>query len=167
MDALELLKHDHDNVKALFKEFAGLGERAVKSKAEICQQICKELSVHAEIEETVFYPRVREAGKQEKDEVLEGLEEHQLIKELVGELESMRPEDETFDAKVKVLIEQVEHHVKDEETEMFPLVRKVMPKAELVALGAELQAAKAALNGELQGHASMSAARPRDGARKQ
>jgi hemerythrin superfamily protein len=141
-DALTLLKSDHDTVKELFAKFDSLGERAEKSKDSVVQQICRELTVHAQIEEEIFYPRVRRAGKEEKNEVLEGIEEHALIKELVAELEGMTSTEETFDPKVKVLKEQVEHHVEEEETEMFPDVRKTIDKDELVRLGEELAIAK-------------------------
>lgn len=141
-DALAVLKTDHDKVKELFSQFDALGDGATKTKQDLARKICQELTVHARIEEEVFYPRVRKAGEEEKDEVLEGLEEHKLIKELVAELEGMTPEDETFDAKVKVLKEQVEHHVKEEEGEMFPRVRKAIKEAELIRLGGELTEAK-------------------------
>jgi len=141
-DAIELLTADHEAVKELFKEFEGLGEHAVKGKQDVVTQICRELTVHAQIEEQIFYPRIRKAGKEEKDEVLEAVEEHQLIKQLVGELEGMGAEEESFDAKVKVLKEQVEHHVEEEEGEMFPHVRKALPQGELVSLGDQLLQAK-------------------------
>ncbi len=141
-DALAVLQTDHEKVKELFFQFDALGDGATKTKQDLASKICRELTVHARIEEEVFYPRVRKAGEEEKDEVLEGLEEHKLIKELVAELEGMTPEDESFDAKVKVLKEQVEHHVKEEEGEMFPRVRKAIKEAELIRLGGELTEAK-------------------------
>ena len=147
-DATEMLKSDHDHVKRLFSDFEALGELAVKGKQDVVGRICHELTVHAQIEEEIFYPRVRKAGEEEKDEVLEGIEEHQLIKELVAGLEGMSTEDETFDAKVKVLKEQVEHHVEEEEGEMFPRVRNALGGAELARLGAQLQEAKAAAASE-------------------
>jgi len=141
-NALAVLKADHDKVKGLFTQFDELGDGAIKGKQDVVSKICKELTVHATIEEEVFYPRVRKAGEEEKDEVLEGLEEHKLIKELVAELKSMTAEDESFDAKVKVLKEQVEHHVEEEEDEMFPHVRKAIKEEELARLGEELSQAK-------------------------
>jgi hemerythrin superfamily protein len=142
-DAIALLKADHKVVKQLFSEFKDLGDRAFKTKQDVVAQICEELTVHASIEEEVFYPRVRKVGEEEKDSVLEGIEEHAIIKELVAELGTLNAEDETFDAKVKVLIEQVEHHVEEEETEVFPAVQKALPKEELVALGERLAEMKA------------------------
>jgi hemerythrin superfamily protein len=141
-DAIKLLTTDHNEVKGLFQEFEGLGEQAFKGKQNVVGRICRELTVHAQIEEQIFYPRVRRAGKEEKDEVLEGIEEHQLIKELVAELEGMSAEEESFDAKVKVLKEQVEHHVEEEEGQMFPHVRKAIQQDELVKLGGQLWQAK-------------------------
>jgi hemerythrin superfamily protein len=142
-DAIDVLTSDHDAVDELFKKFDELGERAHKSKQEVVADICRELTIHAAIEEEIFYPRVRAAGKELKNEVLEGVEEHKHIKEGVAELETMSAEDETFDAKVKVLKEQVEHHVKEEEDEMFPEVRKALGEEELARLGEQLTEAKA------------------------
>lgn len=141
-DALAVLKADHDEVKKLFAEYDELGDQENTGKQGVVKQICHELTVHASIEEEIFYPRVRRAGSEEKDEVLEGIEEHRLIKELVGELEGMSPDAEAFDAKVKVLKEQVEHHVEEEEDEMFPHVRKAIDAAELERLGEQLTEAK-------------------------
>lgn len=143
-DAIAVLKADHKAVKELFAQFAELGDRADKSKQSLAQRICTELTVHAAIEEEIFYPRIRRAGEEEKDEVLEGVEEHQLIKKLVSEIQTMSPDDEAFDAKVHVLQEQVEHHVGEEESEMFPSVRKALKEEELVSLGEQLTAAKQA-----------------------
>lgn len=141
-DAIAVLKADHKNVKELFEKYESLGDSAVTTKQETAQQICHELTVHAAIEEEIFYPRVRRAGAEEKDEVLEGVEEHAQIKALVAEISALNPEDESFDAKMQVLKEDVEHHVQDEENEMFPNVRKAIAEAELVELGEKLTAAK-------------------------
>jgi hemerythrin superfamily protein len=141
-DAIAVLIADHRKVDELFSEFGGLGERAVKSKEEICRKVCQELTVHAQIEEEVFYPRIREEAEKVNDEVLESLEEHHLIKILVGELNDLGPGDEAFDAKMQVLQEQVEHHVKEEEKEMFPAVRKLLSEEVLDELGQALVDAK-------------------------
>ncbi len=141
-DAIAVLKADHDAVKELFAEYRALGDGAVKTKQRTAETICQELTVHAAIEEEIFYPRVRQAGKEVKDEVLEGVEEHALIKQLVSAIQALTPEDETFDAKMDVLMENVEHHVTEEETEMFPSVRKAIPAAELTEMGEQLTAAK-------------------------
>jgi hemerythrin superfamily protein len=142
MNALTLLTADHKTVEALFKEFEGLGERASARKKQIVGKIIKELSIHSAIEEMVFYPAVRAAVEDAEDEILESLEEHHIVKWTLSELEKMSPDDERFDAKVKVLMESVRHHVKEEQTELFPRVREVMERSELADLGEALAQAK-------------------------
>ena len=142
-DALDLLKADHDKVKEMFAKYDTLGDQAMVGRKDLAGQICRELTVHAHIEEQVFYPRVREAGRQIKDEVLEGLEEHHLIKHAVAELEPLASDNERYDAKVEVLKELVEHHVDEEEEDMFPRVRKAIDGKELEELGAAMEAARA------------------------
>jgi len=142
MDAIAILKADHKAVEALFKKYEGLGDRAVATKRKVVDQMIKELSVHAAIEEQVFYPGVRSANAEIKDVVLEGLEEHHIVKWTLSELEKMDPEDERFDAKVTVLMESVRHHVEEEEGEMFPEVRKSIKASELKEMGAALLEAK-------------------------
>ena len=113
MNAITLLKQDHKTVEELFKRFEKLGPRAVKSKQDIVERIVRELSIHAAIEEMVFYPAIREvveSGDLDKM-VLESLEEHQIVKWLLWELERMSPDYERFDSKLTVLIENVRHHV--------------------------------------------------------
>jgi hemerythrin superfamily protein len=143
LDATALLKADHDTVKEMFAKYDTLGDGAIAGKQELAGRICRELTVHAYIEEQVFYPRVREAGHQIKDEVLEGLEEHHLIKHAVAELEPLTADNERYDAKVEVLRELVEHHVDEEESDMFPRVRKAIDGRELEELGAAMEAARA------------------------
>jgi hemerythrin superfamily protein len=142
MHALTLLKEDHKTVEALFKQFEEASTPA-KKKA-ITKKIVKELAVHAAIEEQVFYPAVRAAMEDEEvqGEVLEALEEHHVVKWVLSEIEDLDPEHERFDAKVKVLIENVRHHVKEEEKELFAHVREAMGRKELEQLGAALMAAK-------------------------
>lgn len=147
MDALQLLKKDHRTVNALFKEFEALGDRAGKAKKKVVEKIIRELSVHAAVEETVFYPAIRAtAAKVEADEadddVLEALEEHHIVKWTLSELEKLGPDDERFEAKVTVLIESVRHHVKEEEEDLFPKVRQLFEPQELKALGEAMEAAK-------------------------
>jgi len=141
-DAIALLTADHRTVQELFRRYAKLGERAHKSRADLVQCITRELAVHAAIEEQVFYPRLREEGRRIEDEVLEGLEEHHLIKEALADLEKASPEDERYDAKVKVLIEQVQHHVKEEEGEMFPRARRALDRETLLDLADAMKAAR-------------------------
>ena len=144
MDAISLLKADHKTVEDLFKKFEKLGPRAKKGKKDVVERIVKELSVHAAIEELVFYPAVRQAIEDEKiDEmVLESLEEHHIVKWVLSELHNMSSEHERFDAKVTVLIENVRHHVEEEEEEMLPQSEEVLGKEELARLGQEMAARK-------------------------
>jgi hemerythrin superfamily protein len=132
MNAITLLKNDHKTVEDLFKRFEKLGPRAVKSKQDIVERIIRELSIHAAIEEMFFYPAVREAAA---DMVLESLEEHHIAKWVLSELEGMPADHERFDAKVSVLMENVRHHVKEEEKELFPQVNKLLDRATLDELG--------------------------------
>lgn len=137
MDAIALLKEDHRTVEELFKKFEGLGPRAKKGRRDTVDRMIKALSVHAAVEEVIFYPAVREAvGNGEIDTmVLEGLEEHHVAKWVLKELEDLDPEHERFDAKVSVLMESVRHHVKEEEKDLFPEVRKLFGRARLTELG--------------------------------
>jgi hemerythrin superfamily protein len=144
MDALTLLKEDHRTVEALFKKFESLGDRALKAKRKLVDQMVRELSVHAVIEEQVFYPAVRERVQKLEDEVLEALEEHHVAKWLLSELDGLPPEAERFDAKVSVLMENVRHHVKEEEKTLFPQVKRALKPADLKSLGELLEAAKKA-----------------------
>ncbi len=144
MDAIKVLKDDHKTVEGLFKKFESAGDRAHKTKRKLVDQIISDLSVHAAIEEQVFYPGVRASVSKAEDLVLESLEEHHIVKWTLSELENMDPQDERFDAKVTVLMESVRHHVKEEEKEMFPKVRKAMKAADLKDLGARLEQAKVA-----------------------
>jgi hemerythrin superfamily protein len=142
MDAITLLKNDHRTVEQLFKKFEQAGERAHKTKRKIVDQVIEELSIHGEIEESLFYPATRSNVEAAEDDVLESLEEHHVVKWTLSELEDMDPNDERFDAKVTVLIESVRHHVKEEERDMFPKVRKAMSRSELAALGERMEKAK-------------------------
>jgi hemerythrin superfamily protein len=144
-DAIAVLKADHRHVTELFDRFEGLGERAYATRERTLDRIIEELSIHAGIEENVFYPAVR-ARFAERDEsmVLEALEEHHVVKLLLRELESMDPRSERYVAKVTVLREIVEHHVEEEETELFKRVRDSFSRSELRDLGAELEAARSA-----------------------
>ena len=142
MDAITLLKEDHKTVEGLFKKFEQAGDRAVKTKRQLVDQMIKELTTHAYIEETVFYPAARKAAPDTTDHVLESIEEHHVVVWMLSELATMDPADERFTAKVTVLIENVRHHVKEEEQDWFPQVRKAMGTKNLRQLGEELPAAK-------------------------
>ena len=144
MDALKVLKQDHQKVKMLFGEVEGLGDRANAQRKKLFQKIDQELTVHAKIEETIFYPEFRRHAQdgEERDEVLEAYEEHNIVKTLIHELEDLDPKDETYKPKLQVLIELVEHHVKEEESTMFKMAREMFEKAELDQIGERLVKAK-------------------------
>ena len=138
IDAVAMLKADHAEVHAWFEEYEGLGDRANVSKSKLVKKICQALTIHTQIEEEIFYPAMREAGKdKEEDMVNEAVVEHASAKDLIAQLQEMDPEDDLYDAKVKVLGELVDHHVEEEEEEMFPDARKL--KLDMVALGEEMQ----------------------------
>jgi hemerythrin superfamily protein len=140
MDALELLKEDHEKVKELFEQAEGTEDE--KAKRKIFDEIQSELETHARIEETVFYPAM-EKHEELKDMVLESIEEHKQIKTLLKEIDNLKSDSEKFEPKLKVLMENVEHHAEEEEEgKMFPKVRKILGQHDLEALGEELEAAK-------------------------
>jgi hemerythrin superfamily protein len=118
-DAIEMLKADHQKVRELFQDYESAQDQKAKSK--IAQQVFVELETHAQLEETVFYPAFRqEADREGKQLVAESLQEHQRVKDLIGELRELDADDETFDVKFHELMENVEHHVEEEESEMLP-----------------------------------------------
>ncbi|QBI00413.1 hemerythrin domain-containing protein [Pseudoduganella albidiflava] len=138
-NAIELLKADHDKVKAMFEQYEGLSDRAVASKKKLVREICLELTKHTLAEEEIFYSAVRKALGDE-DMVDEATVEHACAKDLIEQLLSMEPGDDLYDAKVKVLSEQIEHHVEEEEKEMFPKAKKA--KLDMAELGEAIRARK-------------------------
>jgi hemerythrin-like domain-containing protein len=125
MDVLQILKKDHKKVKHLFEEFEKLSGRSAQKKHAVVQEIHKLLSAHAQLEEEVVYPALKEIRSEEmKDLLQEAYEEHQVTKTLLAELRELQPNDEHYDAKVKVMGEYVQHHVKEEEKEILPLAQK-------------------------------------------
>jgi hemerythrin-like domain-containing protein len=143
MDAITMLKDDHKTVEQLFKRFEKAGPRAYVEKRDIVDRIIDELSVHAAIEEQLFYPVARATVPGTEDLALESLEEHGVAKWVLADLEKMSPEDERFDAKVKVLIESVRHHIEEEEQDLFPKVRDELGRNDLSELGEAMAKAKA------------------------
>jgi len=137
-DAVALLRADHTTVEELFEKFEKPRDDA--KKLQIAQLICMELKIHAAIEEELFYPAVREVLPKEEDLLDEAEVEHASAKDLIAQIESGSPSDEKWDAKVTVLGEYIKHHVKEEQNEMFPKVKKT--KLDLVELGTRLQARK-------------------------
>ena len=145
MNALTLLHEDHREVAVLFEKFDDTGPRATTAKRHLVDQIIHDLSIHAAIEEQVFYPVVRAEVSGLTDQVLESLEEHHIVKWQLSELEKMSADDERFVAKVTVLKENVSHHVDEEENDLFPKVRRALSERRLSDLGDELAAAKLAV----------------------
>ncbi|HEY2797478.1 MAG TPA: hemerythrin domain-containing protein [Thermoanaerobaculia bacterium] len=140
-DATELLKKDHDKVRDLFKRYEA-SDRAAE-KAQIARTVCAELTVHAEIEEEIFYPALERAGQRDSVKMVrESVEEHKIVKTLVGELEGMTPRDPQFEAKFTVLREAVEHHADEEEDDLFPDAKRDLGENRLRELGGQMQARK-------------------------
>ncbi len=142
-DAVALLKQDHRTVEDLFEQFEKASGEGRKQK--LAEQICLELSVHAMIEEEIFYPACE--GKVDEDLLKEAYVEHDGAKVLIAEIEAGSPADEYYDAKVKVLGEQIEHHVKEEEKQMFPQAKKA--GLDLVALADEMLGRKEEISATL------------------
>lgn len=140
MNAIELLKKDHQKVAGLFKQYESAGEDAATKKEELFRRIKQELDIHARIEEEIFYPAARQVPVEEaKELVAEAHEEHKQVKTLLAELDGMDAEGEQFDAKMKVLKEDVEHHVEEEEDGLFPKVKKGLGSERLEDLGRQLE----------------------------
>ena len=141
MDALTLLRNDHAKVKSILKELEPTTERAVQTRTELFQRLKTELTVHEIIEEEIFYPTLKQHPKA-KEIVLEGYEEHDVVDTLMGELETLSVEDETWGPKAKVMIENIEHHIEEEEGEMFEKARQVFERDELEQLGRAMETRK-------------------------
>ena len=142
MNAIQLLKRDHRAVEALFGRFEKLGSGKSKEKKAIVQDLTRELSIHAAIEEEILYPAARAVAKDKEDLVLESLEEHHLVKVVLEELQSLSPTSERYDAKVRVLKEAIERHVAEEETDLFPALQRKLDRGTLEQLGGVLESAK-------------------------
>jgi hemerythrin superfamily protein len=141
-DAIAMLRADHKKVSGLFDDFENT--RSAARKKAIVAQICTELSVHAQLEEEIFYPAVK-AALRDKELVPEATVEHASVKDLIAQVEGAEPDGEMYDAKVKVMGEFVKHHVKEEQNEMF--VRAKKTRLDMVALGAEMAARRTELMG--------------------
>jgi iron-sulfur cluster repair protein YtfE (RIC family) len=141
MNAFELLKQDHKKVAGIFEKLEPTTERAEKTREELFTQLKQELTVHTTIEEQIFYPAIKDAD--ETHEItLEAFEEHAVVKQLLSELEADPKDTEEWKAKLTVLKENVEHHVEEEETEMFPKAKKVLSAEQIEELGTRMEAAK-------------------------
>ena len=141
MNAFELLKEDHERVSAIFEKLEPTTERALKTREELFAKLKTELQLHTQIEEQIFYPALKQE-EETREITLEGIEEHNVVKTLLEEMQAMPVDSEEWTAKLSVLKENVEHHVEEEEGEMFPKARKALPKEKIEELGARIEAAK-------------------------
>jgi hemerythrin superfamily protein len=142
MDAIDMLKADHAQVKKLFRNYEAAGDRAYQKKKEIAEELFAEITVHSTLEEELFYPAVKErADKEGKELVAESIEEHQIVAFLIEELKALDPKDERYQAKFTVLMENVEHHIEDEEEELFPEAEETLGDA-IERLGTQMKKRK-------------------------
>ncbi|UGT68072.1 hemerythrin domain-containing protein [Nocardia gipuzkoensis] len=138
-DAIVLLREDHKAIRKLFREFEKEGEDAVERKGEVVNKIIEALTVHTYLENECMYPEVRKLVPGLQEDILESYEEHHVADVLVTELAMMKPDDEHFTAKATVLIENVDHHIDEEENDWFPKVREQLGRKQLQDIGARLQ----------------------------
>jgi hemerythrin-like domain-containing protein len=149
-NAIDLLKADHAHVKALFQQYEAAGHRAHHKKQGIAEEVFAELEVHTTLEEGLFYPAMKRKTDQDgKDLVAEAMEEHHVVTTLMDELKGLDPKDERYDAKFKVLMENVEHHIEEEEEEMFPEAEEVLGER-LERLGTQMQERKQQLTASMK-----------------
>lgn len=141
MDVFELLKTDHEKVSGIMEKIDETTERGVKTREELFAQLKNELDLHAQLEEQLFYPALEDADET-RDITLEAYEEHNLVKQLLSELEAEPKDDEQWTAKFTVLKENVEHHVEEEEGELFKKARKVLSKEQREEIGRRIEEAK-------------------------
>ena len=147
MNAVTMLEEEHRELKRLLRDLEPTTERAVKTRTELYERIHRALTTHEQIEEEIFYPALKEHPRA-REIVLEGIEEHNVVDTLLGELAALSVEDETWGPKAKVMIENIEHHIDEEEDDMFVKARKVFEPAELRELGAAMAARRAELLAE-------------------
>lgn len=138
-DAIVVLREDHKRIRALFRDFQKAGDGATATKGRLATKIIEELTVHTYLENEVMYPEVRSLLPELEDDVLESYEEHHVADVLVMELAAMQPDAERFDAKMTVLIENVTHHIEEEEQDWFPKVREGLGRKQLQEIGARMQ----------------------------
>ncbi|HVL51661.1 MAG TPA: hemerythrin domain-containing protein [Actinomycetota bacterium] len=142
MEAIKLLKQDHDEVKKIMEKLDSTTERGVKTREELFTKLKNEMEVHEIIEEEIFYPALKEHPKA-KEIVLEGYEEHHVVDTIIGEISAVPYDDETWGAKFSVMKENIEHHIEEEEGDMFKTARQVLSKQELEELGERMEQRKA------------------------
>lgn len=138
-DAIVVLKEDHKRIRSLFKQFQSAGDGALKRKGDLVTKMIEELTVHTYLENEVMYPEVRKLVPDLEDDILESYEEHHVADVLTSELAAMSPDDEHFTAKTTVLIENVTHHIDEEEQDWFPQVRSALGRKQLSEIGARMQ----------------------------
>jgi hemerythrin-like domain-containing protein len=141
MDAMQLLKDDHDKVKKMLQELDSTTERGVKTREELFTKVKQELEVHEAIEEEIFYPALKDHPKT-REIALEAYEEHHVVDTVMAEIEGVAFDDETWAAKFSVLKENLEHHIDEEEGEMFKQAKQVFDRDELEQLGESMDARK-------------------------
>jgi hemerythrin-like domain-containing protein len=145
MDAISLLEEDHRKMKKLLSELESTTERGVKTREDLFATVKDELTVHETIEEEIFYPALKEHPKT-KEIALEAYEEHHVVDMVMAEIEDVPHDDETWGAKFKVMKENIEHHIEEEENEMFKQARQVFEEGELEALGEQMRLRKEQLS---------------------
>ena len=153
MNAIDLLKTDHEKVKGILNQLSESTDRALKKRAELLDKLELEITIHTQLEEQILYPAFKEAGGKEQDEMYyEAKEEHRAVDSLVlPDLKSTDPSTPEFAGRVKVVKELLEHHIEEEETEMFPQAKKLLGNAKLEELGKEMEVMKASLKKSLSG----------------
>ncbi len=149
MDAIALLKADHKKVQELFRQYEAAGDRAHQKKKGIAEEVFTEITIHSTLEEEFFYPAVKaKTDKDGRDLVAESIEEHHVVASLIEELKDLDPRDERYDAKFTVLMENIEHHIEEEEGELFPEAEEVLGDA-IEPLGGQMKERKEALMASL------------------
>lgn len=153
MNAIDLLKADHEKVKGILSQLSESTDRALKKRVELIEKLELEITIHTQLEEQILYPAFKDAGGKEQAEMYyEAKEEHRTVDSLVlPDLKATDPSTPEFAGRVKVVKELLEHHIEEEETEMFPQAKKLLGNAKLQELGAEMEIMKASLKKSLSG----------------
>lgn len=151
MNAIDLLKADHEKVKGILSQLSESTDRALKKRVDLLDKLEMEITIHTQLEEQILYPAFKEAGGKEQDEMYyEAKEEHRTVDSLVlPDLKNTDPSTPEFAGRVKVVKELLEHHIEEEETEMFPMAKKLLGKAKLDELGEQMEVMKTSLKKSL------------------
>ncbi len=137
MNVYQLLKKDHEQVSQLFKKLLNTGENAAKTREKLFDEIKQELKVHTKLEEKLFYPALKEP-EETHDLTLEAIEEHHVVDQLLNELDGMKKNSDQWIAKLTVLKENIEHHIEEEENDLFPKARQVLSNAQADEMGEQI-----------------------------